>query len=75
MKIIEDLSETYHSIAGDSLANHNDLKSYRLLAVSALILKYTISKKGRLDPNHVQLGVLVYGVLLGFFTLPDIYWQ
>ena len=31
MKIITDLSETYHSNAEESLANHNDLKSYRRL--------------------------------------------
>ena len=42
MKIIIYLSETYHSNAEENLANHNDLKSYRLLTLSALILKYTI---------------------------------
>ena len=75
MKIMIDLSETYHSNAEENLANHNDLKSYQLLT-NCFILKYTISKKGDLDLNHVkQLGVLMYVILQGFFTLPDPDWQ
>ena len=75
------LSETYHSNAEDNLANHNDLKSYGLLlTASALILKYTMSKKGHLDPHHVHhstgclgpggggiLNVEVIGMLVGNF--------
>ena len=62
-KIITDLSETYHSNAEESLANHNDLKSYRLLThCSALIVKYIISKKGHLDLSHVHHPTGCFGV-------------
>ena len=60
MKIIIDFSQTYLANAKESLANHNDLKSYRLLM--HCFSSHIMSKKGHFDLNHVHHPRGCYGV-------------